>query len=197
MATKKKVYATHVTTPAGKRIYVKGKDKADLERKVLEVKLAMNAGVDITCDQTFREYSEMWLRVYKKPPKVRESSFITYKNNLDKHLIPFFGDMKLRDIKPLHVQMFLGSLSGLSKSVQTKCLQMLRAILRSAVDNGLIAKSPTEPQGKARRRNSPSPMSRRVSFSRRCPARGRTPSVFSHSPPVCVAARYWALCGRT
>ena len=109
MATKKKVYATHVTTPAGKRIYVKGKDKADLERKVLEVKLAMNAGVDITCDQTFREYSEMWLRVYKKPPKVRESSYLIYKSCLNTHLIPFFGGMKLRDIKPLHVQMFLSS----------------------------------------------------------------------------------------
>lgn len=149
MATKKKVYATHVTTPAGKRVYIKGKDKEDLDRKVFEVKLAMNAGVDITCDQTFREYSEMWLRVYKKPPKVRESSFITYKNNLDKHLIPFFGGMKLREIKPLHVQMFLGSLSGLSKSVQTKCLQMLRAILRSAVDNGLIAKSPVSKEDRA------------------------------------------------
>ena len=67
MATKKKVYATHITTPGGKRVYVKGKDKADLERKVLEAKLAMNAGVDITCEQTFREYSEMWLRVIKSP----------------------------------------------------------------------------------------------------------------------------------
>lgn len=142
MATKKKVYATHVTTPAGKRVYIKGKDKEDLDRKVFEAKVALNAGVDITCDQTFRDYGETWLRVYKTPPKVRESSFIIYKNNLEKHLIPFFGDMKLRDIKSMHVQMFLGTLSGLSRSVQTKCLQMLRAIMRSAEDNGLIVKSP-------------------------------------------------------
>ena len=142
MATKKKVYATHVTTPAGKRIYVKGKDKADLERKVLEVKLAMNAGVYITCDQTFREYSEMWLRVYKKPPKVRESSYLIYQSCLNTHLIPFFGGMKLRDIKPLHVQMFLSSLSGFSRSTQSRCVQMLRAILLSAEDNGLIVRSP-------------------------------------------------------
>ena len=129
----------------GKRIYVKGKDKADLERKVLEVKLAMNAGVDITCDQTFREYSEMWLRVYKKPPKVRESSYLIYQSCLNTHLIPFFGGMKLRDIKPLHVQMFLSSLSGFSRSTQSRCVQMLRAILLSAEDNGLIVRSPVRP----------------------------------------------------
>lgn len=42
----------------------------------------------------------------------------------------------------MHIQMFLSTIAHLSRSVQSKCLQMVRAILRTAEDNGLIAKSP-------------------------------------------------------
>lgn len=142
MASKKKVYATHVTTPTGKRLYVRGKTKEELDRKVFEAKVQMNAGVDITSDTCFSDYARVWMRLYKEPPAVRESSAVTYRANMGGHIIPFFGEMKLRDIKPLHIQAFITSISGLSKSVQTKCLQLLRGVFTSAQENGLIAASP-------------------------------------------------------
>lgn len=142
MATKRKTYATHVTTPTGKRVYVRGKTKEELDRKVLEAKIQLRAGVDITCDMLFRDYANIWMKTYKSPPKVRESSAVTYRANMDGHILPFFSNMKLRDIKPLHIQFFIASMEGLSKSVQTKCVQMVRSIFISAQENGLIAVSP-------------------------------------------------------
>jgi len=144
MAKKKappKYYATHVTTPAGDRVYLRGKTKEELEEKVLQAKLQLRAGVDISQDVLFADYAKTWLKAYKKD-KVRPSSYAILESNLNTHVIPYFSDMKLRDIKPMHVQLFIRSLSESSKSLQTKCLRLVKNILQSAADNGLIARSP-------------------------------------------------------
>lgn len=137
-----KSYATHITLPTGERVYVRGKTKEERDAKVLQAKLEMRMGVDITDNTLFRDYAYAWLKAYKSPPKLRESSYVTVKNNLEKHIIPFFGAMRLREVRPMQVQLFLSSIAHLSRSVQSKCLQMVRAIFRTAEDNGLIPKSP-------------------------------------------------------
>lgn len=136
-----KYFATHITTPTGERVYLRAKTREELEEKVLQAKLQLRAGVDISQDVLFADYAGTWLRAYKKD-KVRPSSYAILESNLNTHVIPYFSDMKLRDIKPLHVQLFIHSLSESSKSLQTKCLHLVKNILQSAADNGLIARSP-------------------------------------------------------
>ncbi|MDY5509477.1 tyrosine-type recombinase/integrase [Dysosmobacter sp.] len=146
----KKKYATHVTLPTGRRVYVSGKSKADLDARVAQVRLEANAGVDVGNDIRFRDYTLAWLKAYKEP-KLRPNSYATLRANVDNHILPFFGDMLIREIKPMHIQMFLGSIAGMSKSVQGKCVQILNSIFRTAADNGVILKSPVtqeaRPQG--------------------------------------------------
>lgn len=62
------------------------------------------------------------------------------------------GDMPIQDIRPSHVQMFMSSLVGCSRSKIRKAVLTTRQIFDSAVDNGLIFRSPvastlTVPQG--------------------------------------------------
>ena len=139
--TAKKRYGTHITTPAGERVYVSGRTKAELAEKVAKARLEMGAGVDLANDILFREYAMAWANSYKRP-KLRANSFGTLMANLENHVLPFFGAMRVKDIKPLHVQMFLGSINHLSRSAQSKCFQIFSAIMRTAADNGLIFKSP-------------------------------------------------------
>lgn len=134
-------YATHITAPTGERVYLRGKTKEELERKVFEAKMQLHSGVDITQDMTFAEYAQTWLLAYKKD-KVRPSSYAIIETNLRLHVIPYFSDRKLRDVKPMHVRLYLNSLSGYSRSLQEKCMQIVKGVFRSAVDNGLIARSP-------------------------------------------------------
>ncbi len=134
-------HATHLTTATGSRVYVSGRSKEELENKLLEKKLEMRAGVDITTDISFRDYAELWLKTYKVG-RLRPSSISILRYILDQRLIPFFGDLKLKEIKPLHIQLFLKSISDNSQSVQRKCLINLKAILNTAVDNGLIVRNP-------------------------------------------------------
>lgn len=136
-----KKHATHVTLPTGRRVYVSGKSKADLEAKVAQIRVESNAGVDVGNDVRFQDYVRTWLKAYKEP-KLRPNSYATLLINVEKHVLPFFGDMLLREVKPMHIQMFLTSLSGLSKSVQNKCIQILASVFRTASDNGIILKSP-------------------------------------------------------
>lgn len=143
----KKKYATHVTLPTGRRMYVSAKTKADLETKVSQIRMESGAGVDVGNDVRFRDYTMAWLKAYKEP-KLRPNSYATLLANVDNHILPFFGDMLLREIKPMHIQLFLGSLSEKSKSVQAKCIQILNGIFRTATDNGVILKSPVTQEAK-------------------------------------------------
>ena len=139
---KQKRYATHVTAANGKKVYVYGKTKEELERKILEAKIAMHSGVDITCNFTFEEYASPWMAAYKSPPRVSEPSHLLADANMRNHVLPFFGKMKLRDIKPMHIQLFIKSMDGYSKSLQSKCMQLVKGIMQSAVEDGLIVKTP-------------------------------------------------------
>lgn len=141
MPKAKKKYATHVTLPSGRRVYVSGKTKAELNEKVAQARLESGAGVDVGNDVRFDDYARAWLKAYKEP-KLRPNSYATLKANFENHVLPFFTGVLIRDIKPLHIQMFLSSISGLSQSLQKKCWHILGAILRTATENGIIMRSP-------------------------------------------------------
>lgn len=141
MSVKKKRYATNVTLPNGRRVYVSGTSKADLDAKVLRARMEAGAGVDVGNDVLFRSYAESWVQAYKAP-KLRPNSLEVLRANLRNHVLPFFGDMRVREIKPMHIQLFLGGIASLSQSTQKKCWDILSGIFRTAMDNGLILKSP-------------------------------------------------------
>lgn len=139
----KKRFATHITTPTGERVYVSAKSQEDLDKKVAQLKAEMGAGVNISDNTLFNDYADIWLRVYKKP-NLRKTTYDTLNYHLDRQIKPFFNNRKLRDIKPLHIQEFLTTISDYSYAVQSKCFQMVKAILATALDNDLILKSPVK-----------------------------------------------------
>lgn len=149
-----KTYATHVTTPTGDRVYLRAKTKEELEEKVLEAKIQLRSGVDITQDVLFADYAQTWIKAYKLG-KVRPSSYACIETNLRVHVLPFFSAFKLKDVKPMHIQLFITSLSGKSKSLQDKCIRIVKNIFDSAVDNGMIPRSPVSRSDRATAENSP------------------------------------------
>ena len=138
----KKRYATHLKTLSGERVYVSAKSQEELDAKIAQLKKEMGAGVNISDNTLFNDYATIWLNTYKKPPRIRQTSFDTLKYHLEKYVAPCFKGQKLKEIKPVHIQQFLSEISGFSFSVQSSCLQMVRNIFLSAEDNGLIYKSP-------------------------------------------------------
>lgn len=143
VAPKKKRYATHLTTPRGERVYVSAKSEEELKKKVEQLKLEMGVGVDITDNSLFNDYADLWLRIYKKP-HLRQNTYDGLQYHLDHLVKPFFANRKLRDVKPLHIQEYLASISHYSNAVQSKCFQIVKAVLNTALDNDLILKTPVK-----------------------------------------------------
>lgn len=137
----KKRYATHVTTFTGDRVYVSAKSQEELDKKVAQLKLEMGVGVDISDNTTFEEFADLWLRVYKAP-RIRESTYQLLEGRLRNTVKPAFKGMKLKEIKPIHIQSFLASISRYCRGSQSNFLSIVRQIFSTAEDNGLIYKSP-------------------------------------------------------
>ena len=127
--------------PDGTRKYIRAKTQAELDEKVLQAQILVNAGVDICSEETFGHFAQMWFDIYKKP-YLRENSLNTIKHVLNQHILPFIGGYRLRDISPMQIQAIMASLSGKSNSLQSKVLIHLRSIFKAAQENGLVAKSP-------------------------------------------------------
>jgi integrase len=140
--TKKTRCGTHVTTPDGSRIYVSGKTKKERDEKVRQALIDYGASNGSSSGTTFEEYAYRWLKAYKAPPRIRQGSYDIIKGNLERHVLPYFRGRLLREITAIDLQEFLNALSPYSKSLQAKCVQIVKAIFRTAVDNRLLTFSP-------------------------------------------------------
>lgn len=139
---KRTIYGTHVTLPSGERVYVSGKTKTERKEKVQQVRLG-GRGVSQK-GVLFEEYAYRWLQAYKAPPKLRPQSYAIVAANLENHVLPFFRGRPLSDISPIDLEEYLATLGGYSKSLQAKCVQIVKAIFRTAAFNQLISFSPVD-----------------------------------------------------
>lgn len=135
------LFRTSIMLPNGKRKWIRSKSKEGLEQKKKEIQLQIGAGLDILDNSTFGEYAEVWFNVYKKP-YLRRNSADALRNALDNHIFPYLRDVPLKKVSPMQIQMVVSSLTGKSKSLNDKVIQILRGVFNAAVDNNLIAKSP-------------------------------------------------------
>lgn len=138
-----KTYTLTLKLPDGSRKYFRGKTKKEAEQKRDAAKFQLGMGVDISCNTTVKELAETWYRIYKEDNAdihVRSKEII--RGTMDRYVIPKLGRMKVTDVKPLHIQSIMMSVSGYSKSTQKKVLQILRAVFNTAVENGMIARTP-------------------------------------------------------
>ena len=75
---------------------------------------------------------------------VKESSYQTYKNQLNKHILPRLGNFELAALTPAEVHAFLQELQhiGLSESMTRSVYRLLSAGIRAALDEGIIRRNP-------------------------------------------------------
>lgn len=62
-----KLHTKTITTPTGKRKYIRAATKEELERKYQQAKLEIGAGVDIADSTLFGEFAQLWYNTYKRP----------------------------------------------------------------------------------------------------------------------------------
>ena len=146
--SKSKMYTKTFTLPNGQRKYVRAKTKEELEAKVTALKMQMQAGVDISDNTTVGEFIQMWVDVYKRP-NLTPKSMSDLLHTINSIILPPLGALRIRSVKPIHIQNMMSDAAGYSHRTQSKALSTTRAIFNTAVDNGLIMRSPVPATMKA------------------------------------------------
>lgn len=84
-----------------------GKSKREAERKLTEIMSDVHAGTYRDIKKiTFAKYSDMWLTSYAET-KTKPSTFRSYKDIINNHLIPVMGDYFLTEITGVMIQKYI------------------------------------------------------------------------------------------
>jgi integrase len=90
----------------------------------------------------FADYAWEWFESYKVP-KLRPGTEMNYRLIIRKHLVPFFGSMRLDEITTVDVQRFYNQHAHQSRSTVNKLALILHGIFDSAIEDGLCVIDPT------------------------------------------------------
>lgn len=66
----------------------------------------------------YREWMEEWLELYVKPC-AKQRTYVKYRKNAQRYILPALGDWDLADLSPLKIQKFYASISGLGLADNT------------------------------------------------------------------------------
>lgn len=89
----------------------------------------------------FETYAEEWLEIYTKP-HLASTTYTCYRQQLNKHILPAFGQRDLQSIETVDIQCFFNERGYLLKESQRKLKGILNMIFEAAVEDMLIDRNP-------------------------------------------------------
>ena len=131
--------------PDGTRKYIRGKTQKELDEKVRQAQMELGMGINIADSTTFSELAQTWLDLCKRP-KLRESTITLILSNMNNHVIPYIGHLRVRDIRPAHIANVMLHASSLAKGTQNLILSRVKEVFQFAIDNRILAISPVTSQ---------------------------------------------------
>jgi integrase len=123
--------------------------KRDAERWLVLKEAEIKSGDWLSPDAgevAFQEYAEAWI---KERPGLRAKTLERYEGLVRLHLAPTFGNSAVSDIKDAHVRRWRKRLldSGTGAVTVAKAYRLLKAIMNTAVSDGLIKRNPCTVKG--------------------------------------------------
>lgn len=135
-------YKVATYTWQGKRHYCyaptkeEAKTKADRELALLEANVRTSKS-----NYTVESWAKKWLHDYKKGA-VGDAWYRQIESAIRLHILPYIGDMLMRDVSASDIQRLMNRCSDYSDSHQKKIAQILLQIFDSAVENDVVVKVP-------------------------------------------------------
>lgn len=125
-----------------------GKYKKDAEALLRRLEEEVVTGVYAKGDATFDELAHKWLNDVARH-KVKPSTLARYTVDIDKHLCPYFGAMKLKGVTGEKIDTFKSMKidAGLSPRTVNSMLKQLGAVLKYALQRNYISRNPMEHVG--------------------------------------------------
>ena len=126
--------------------YVYGMRYTDVKKRLLEKKAEIQQ--TIHPEAAVRGMTvEKWMRSWLETDLlggIKASSYLTYQNKMNRHILPCLGRMQMASITPEMVHSFLECLQakGLGENTVRGIYRLLSAAMRAALDDGIISKNP-------------------------------------------------------
>lgn len=89
----------------------------------------------------FSEFANYYFENYRKR-KVTQTTLYNDKSRLKNHIIPYFKDKRIKDIRPLECQDFIDKLAEKSTKTSNECFSLLNGIFKYAIAQGIISANP-------------------------------------------------------
>lgn len=124
----------------GKPIYLYSNDPKDLEKQYIDLKYKGNNGITIDNNSiTFKQYAERW---FNRTCTTKEIATQDSIKNRIKHLNNYIGNIKIKKLKPYHIQEVVTNMvkegyTDITKRTLAEC----KRILNDAVINDVIYKN--------------------------------------------------------
>ena len=133
-----KIYIGNIDGKA-KYKYIYGKTQKELDEKVLEVKMSLKKGIDITADNdTFWYWSEHWLKL--KEYEVSTGRFVSYKTWIKKLSVLY--DYKIKKLTSADFQNIIIEYNQLAANTLVQIRNTAKQIMQLALDNRIIDYNP-------------------------------------------------------
>lgn len=135
-------YRKRIKTPEGKYEDVYAKTQAELAEKVtLRLNQLAAAGAVPPEEIYFFEYAAGWYA--RREPHLSPGMRKMVKHEINDVICPVIGGKRLRDVSSDDVAAVMATRAHLSRSAQSKTVQVLRQIFDAALEAGVIERLPT------------------------------------------------------
>lgn len=126
--------------------YVYGMRYTDVKKRLLEKKAEIQQTIHPEAavhGMTVEKWMRSWLET-DLLGGIKASSYLTYLNQMNRHILPCLGRMQMASITPEMVHSFLECLQakGLGENTVRGIYRLLSAAMRAALDDGIISKNP-------------------------------------------------------
>lgn len=127
----------------GKRYYVYGNDEKELAvNKAMKLRDLEEQKV-IESNMLVKDWAKEWLETYKMN-SCNDKTYKDYLQRLNTYILPVIGHLRVKDVKPIHLQQIMQRNSNLSQSRIDKLHQCICQLFTVAEINDLIVKSPAK-----------------------------------------------------
>lgn len=119
------------------------KAKAEGERYKIERELAIQRGEIATKENiTFRQVADEYMSL--KAEKIRASTFAVHEQIMLKHILPYFGDWKIQNIRRVDIEKYFISKKNMATATLKDHRGIMRNVLQYALNCGYLYVNPIE-----------------------------------------------------
>ena len=117
------------------------KTKKEAQRFLRSVIEDIEAGLKVQGSEVLmKNFLSEWLDIYRNTPGLAENTYRGYLTNINNHIIPVIGDIKLNSLKPEDIDRLLLTMTekGLSVTSQRYVISVIRKSLKWAVKRRIL-----------------------------------------------------------